>query len=331
MLKHMLPYKNVFSIFINSHYGSELLTRNHWYVAEKILEFLKLFYDSTVVLSGVYYPTSLLILHHILEITSHLHACERDQNLRAVVGPMNLKFLKYWKNIPLLYSYAFILNSRAKMRGFFNVLQLLGECTGSENNSYYADVKTELYKLFNKYENKFGTARSQRVAQPSTHTGKKKQAWGRIFGGRGGSGSGVVGPPPVSASSSSYTSAVCELLAYLDSDNVTFYENNFDILLWWHNHKLTYPILSIIARDIMSVFVSTISFKSCFRLLGRILEERRRHLLLENVEMLTCIKDWVLGARREQHAVDSPELEEAFKNLYLDEEGSGGTGGASAT
>jgi hypothetical protein len=73
------------------------------------------------------------------------------------------------------------------MRGFFNVLQLLGECTGSEYSSCYADVKTELYKLFNKYENKFGAARSQRVAQPSIHTGKKTQTWGRIFGGHGGS------------------------------------------------------------------------------------------------------------------------------------------------
>jgi hypothetical protein len=138
------------------------------------------------------------------------------------------------------------------------VLQLLGECTGSEYSSYYVDVKTKLYKLFNKYENKFGTTRSQKVAQPSIHTGKKKQAWGRIFGGRSGSGSGVVGPPPVSASSSSSTSAVCELSAYLDSDNVTSYEDDFDILLWWRDHKLTYPILSIIARDIMSVPVSTV-------------------------------------------------------------------------
>jgi hypothetical protein len=48
--------------------------------------------------------------------------------------------------------------------------------------------------------------------------------------------------------------------------------------------------------------------------------------------MLTCIKDWKLGARREQHAIDSLELGETFKNLYLDEEeGSGGTVGASAT
>lgn len=119
MLKHLVPYKTVFSVFINSHYESQLLPPNHWYVAEKILEFLELYYDSTVVLSGVYYPTSPLVLHHILEIASHLKACERDLNLRTIVFPMQLKFLKYWSDIPLLYSYAFILDPRAKMRGFF--------------------------------------------------------------------------------------------------------------------------------------------------------------------------------------------------------------------
>ena len=106
-----------------------------------------------------------------------------------------------------------------------------------------------MYKLFNKYESKFSAARSQRVAQPSHHTGKKKQAWGRIFS----RGSGVVGPFPISATSSSSTSVVCELSAYLDSDNVTSYEDDFDILLWRCDHKLTYPIPSIMAKGIMSV------------------------------------------------------------------------------
>ncbi|XP_066358138.1 zinc finger BED domain-containing protein RICESLEEPER 2-like [Miscanthus floridulus] len=329
MLKHLLPYKEIFTVFINSHCGSELLTRQHCHCAEKIMEFLELFYDSTVVLFGVYYPTSPLVLHHILEIATHLHAAERDQNFRTIAAPMKLKFLKYWEDIPLLYSFAFILDSRAKMKGFFNVLELLAESTGKFYSSYYADVKTELYKLFNKYETKFGAARSQRVAQPSAHSGKKKQAWERIFGGRG--GAGVVGPGPACSPSSSSPCAVSELSAYLDSDCVTAYEDDFDILLWWRDHKLTYPILSILARDIMSVPVSPVSSESCFSLSGRILEERRRRLLPENVEMLTCIKDWELGARREQHEAEDPELEEAFKNLYLDEEGSCGTAGASVT
>ena len=160
MLKYLVSYSAVFSVFINSNYGSPLLSSNHWYVAKKILQFLELFYDCTIVLSGVYYPTSPLVLHHVLEIASHLHAAERDQNLRQIVYPMKLKFLKYWPDIPLLYSYAFILDPRANIRGFHRVLQLLAESTGTQYNSYYADVKTELYKLFNKYERKFSEARS---------------------------------------------------------------------------------------------------------------------------------------------------------------------------
>jgi hypothetical protein len=41
--------------------------------------------------------------------------------------------------------------------------------------------------------------------------------------------------------------------------------------------------------------------------------------------MLTCIKDWELGATREQHKPEDTDLEEAFKNLFLDDQGSQGS------
>jgi hypothetical protein len=88
MLKNLVPYSEVFSVFINSNYGTALLSPAHWHVARKVLEFLKIFYDYTVVLSGIYYPTSPLVLHHVLEIATHLHACERDVNLRNFMYPM---------------------------------------------------------------------------------------------------------------------------------------------------------------------------------------------------------------------------------------------------
>jgi hypothetical protein len=47
------------------------LTLNHWCVAGKFLEFLKLFYYSTVAISSVYYPTAPLLLHHVLLIAQH--------------------------------------------------------------------------------------------------------------------------------------------------------------------------------------------------------------------------------------------------------------------
>ena len=45
MLKHLLPHKNSFSVFITTNHslidGQPLLTEQHWYVAEKLFEFLE--------------------------------------------------------------------------------------------------------------------------------------------------------------------------------------------------------------------------------------------------------------------------------------------------
>jgi hypothetical protein len=99
MLKHLIPYRYTFSIFIGANYslvnGEPLLGDGHWVVAEKIMEFLEMFYESTVALSGVYYPTSPLMLHHILDIAGHLHAQETNPLLMNIVTPMKMKFLKY--------------------------------------------------------------------------------------------------------------------------------------------------------------------------------------------------------------------------------------------
>ena len=65
------------------------------------------------------------MLHHIIEIASHLSNYENDILLRDIVVPMKSKFLKYWKNIPILYSFAFVLDPRAKLRGFNSALQFL--------------------------------------------------------------------------------------------------------------------------------------------------------------------------------------------------------------
>jgi hypothetical protein len=79
-------------------------------VAEKSLDFLELFYDAIMTLSGVYYPTSPLIMHNILDIVQHLNQYENDALLRHVIAPMKSKFLKYRKDIHMLYAFAFILD-----------------------------------------------------------------------------------------------------------------------------------------------------------------------------------------------------------------------------
>ena len=117
---------------------------------------------------------------------------------------------------------------------------------------------------------------------------------------------------------SSSPSNASELASYLDCDTINQLDDTFDLLKWWHEHKLTYPVLSIMAKDILTVPVSTISLESTFSMTDRIIEEQRMRLNVETVEWLTCIKDWELAEARLQHNVEDPELEEMFEDLYLD-------------
>jgi hypothetical protein len=109
--------------------------------------------------------------------------------------------------------------------------------------------------------------------QANNGGGKKVCSWNRLFG---------SGSPSANASSAhsaspahSTLSVGSELTSYLDSDLVSQFDDSFNILSWWHDHKRTCPVWSIFAKDIMIVPISTISSKSAFSLADRVIEERR--------------------------------------------------------
>jgi hypothetical protein len=153
-----------------------LLTDEHWNMAQKVLTFLELFYDAIVTLSGVYYPTSPLMIHYLVKIAMHLKNYANDIHIRSVVQPMIDKYNKYWRDIPLLYSFAFILDPRAKMKGFTRVLRRLGALTSTDYSAYLLGTRARLTDVFNKYEEKFGSVRLKRP-NPPTLSGKKRSAW----------------------------------------------------------------------------------------------------------------------------------------------------------
>jgi hypothetical protein len=232
----------------------------------------------------------------------------------------------------MLYAFAFILDPRAKLRGFSNILRLLSGLSGTDYSLYYTCVKSELSTMFNKYDLKFGAVRQQ-VPPPPSVTGKRKQNWGLIYGfdctsefpysgsitpnlGSGTSASALLQQAHSSAGLSSLDT---KLTSYLESDTLQKFDEDFNILNWWHEHKLSYHVLFVLSADVISVPVSTISLESAFSLCGRIIEERRRRLALEMVEMLLCMKDWELSEARGQHCTQDQELEDAFEGLYIDD------------
>ncbi|XP_071681604.1 uncharacterized protein [Lolium perenne] len=112
-----------------------------------------------------------------------------------------------------------------------------------------------------------------------------------------------------------------ELAKYLNCDIVPHGDSeDFNILQWWNAHKITYPVLSILAKDVLSVPVSTVSSESAFSLAGRILDERRTSLTPDMVRTLMTVKDGELAKRRAQHTTCNEELVAAFEHVGIDDE-----------
>ncbi|KAL2480724.1 Zinc finger BED domain-containing protein DAYSLEEPER [Abeliophyllum distichum] len=68
--------------------------------------------------------------------------------------------------------------------------------------------------------------------------------------------------------------------------------NNFDILRWWRQNERQYPIVSVIARDLLTPLVSTVASESAFSTGGRMLTDMRSRLKPDILESLMCLKDW---------------------------------------
>ncbi|CAN0847211.1 Putative AC9 transposase [Linum grandiflorum] len=66
---------------------------------------------------------------------------------------------------------------------------------------------------------------------------------------------------------------------------------NYDVLGWWMRNEMGYPVLSVIARDILIVPITTVASESTFSTGGRILDSFRASLTPKIVEALICCCD----------------------------------------
>ena len=67
----------------------------------------------------------------------------------------------------------------------------------------------------------------------------------------------------------------------------------FDVLQWWKGNQSKFPILSMMARDILSIPVTTVASESTFSAGKRVIDAKRASMNTETVEILLCGGDWV--------------------------------------
>ena len=104
MLKACLPYKEVINGYYNTHCPDSQLTDLDLEIGSCFFYFLKVFYDATIQLSGVYYPTSLYALHKLYDIAATIEMHRNIKLFQTTVEFMEAKFKKI-----LGMCYAFIL------------------------------------------------------------------------------------------------------------------------------------------------------------------------------------------------------------------------------
>ncbi|XP_074374404.1 zinc finger BED domain-containing protein RICESLEEPER 2-like [Apium graveolens] len=118
MLESALQYKVALSQYELVDKNVGYLTDEEWAKVHKICQFLKPFYDITVLFSGSQYPTSNLYFRGVYKIQSLISNEMQDEGsiLYQTAFEMNEKFRKYWKNYSLILSFAVILDPRYKLK-----------------------------------------------------------------------------------------------------------------------------------------------------------------------------------------------------------------------
>ena len=83
-----------------------------------------------------------------------------------------------------------------------------------------------------------------------------------------------------------------ELGHYLEDDQMPR-TLEFDILALWKSNGPKYPTLQHIARDILTILVSTVALELAFSTSGRLLSPHRSKLHAKTVEALICAQNWL--------------------------------------
>ena len=83
-----------------------------------------------------------------------------------------------------------------------------------------------------------------------------------------------------------------ELGHYLEDDQMPR-TLEFDILAWWKSNGPKFYTLQRIARDILTIPMSTVASELTFSTSGRLLSPHRSKLHAKTVEALICAQNWL--------------------------------------
>lgn len=86
-----------------------------------------------------------------------------------------------------------------------------------------------------------------------------------------------------------------DLKRYLDDPVEDIPAKSFNLLQWWRMNELKYPIVAKLAKDILTIPITSVSSESAFSTGGRVISDYRSSLLPSTVQALVCTSSWIRG------------------------------------
>ncbi|TXG48371.1 hypothetical protein EZV62_027665 [Acer yangbiense] len=285
MLQSCSNYNSVITDFYNRMQNDSVLCEEDWEISFGFMEFLEVFYNATMVFSGVYSSTSCAVLCELCDISDVFNKYKDHLRFIDICKIMAEKLRKYLESMPPVLYLAAIMDPRIKLEGLELLLNEISQNLSLPFFINMNDIKNVLDSYFNAYKSKFASTTKVSVSTSSTSWSLLDKVHEQKYGVRS------------------------ELEKYLAIDftfSLTLEDlEQFNVLAWWKMHEKGFPVLSILARDLLTLPMSTLVSESVFKTGNhRVLNMERSMLPVEIVESLLCIKDWEDADTRDQSWTD---------------------------
>uniref|UniRef100_A0A803MTZ2 Transposase n=1 Tax=Chenopodium quinoa TaxID=63459 RepID=A0A803MTZ2_CHEQI len=199
-----------------------------------------------------------------------------DSFVRKMALRMWGKFEKYWSDFSPIMAIAAIMDPRFK---FQFVSFSYAKVYGSNASFEVSSLKEKLFEMFDAYVS--SSTRSN--GGPSTTSNHNQ-------GVNVATVDGFMEDFDDSSGVEFASTPKSELELYLEEPLIPCV-NELDILDYWKSCQLRFPVLSLMARDLLCKPTSTVASESAFSIGGRVLDPVRSSLKPSVVEALICLRD----------------------------------------
>lgn len=312
MLSVALKFEKAFELFdakdpdFKLDLSDGLPTPTDWDIVKRITNLFLALYELTLRVSAPFHVTSYISYHEISTTGVMLRewANSSNEDVKAIGGRMQLIYDKYWGNLEEMNKLIFVavvVDPRYKFEFFeYAFVHEYGDEKGSK---MAVDLRLALDELYEAYKLQSDTPAQGQSDLTQSFRKKPTYILANKFKNYKLQRGEVV--------------KKSDLEVYLQEDILDTVKEDFDILKWWKQHESRFPVLSVLARDVLSMPISTAARDSVFSNGDNVLDDFRSSLTPKIVESLVCAQSWFSSSEEPKTVEEDMQslLEDEFKSF----------------